>query len=158
MYGNIGSISGMVHLVARRPVLAATVALAVVSVAYFPTTPPPPPTPPPPAVVTFTAPAPVVADSENITTDPGGQAENYSCEFAKNTAPTNLCKATLDSIALFLNNDDKATVELTGSMDHVLAVRKYFVEGESKFGIASGRIHLHIESDGDNTVAIEQIP
>jgi hypothetical protein len=160
MYGsNVGSVSGIVHVFARRPVLAATVVLAAVVVANVPKTPPPPPVPPPPAVVTLMAEPepPAYGGSHKDTT--------YTCEFGTNKAPTNLCKATLDSIATFLNNDTAATVKVTGSLNNVLAVRKYFTTGESKFGIAASRIRVNIETDedpdfpkGSNSVTIEQIP
>lgn len=151
MYGNIGSFSGIVHMVARRPVLAATVVLATVIVANVPSTPPPPPAPPTPAVVeVMTAkpePTPV------ISRDP----VSYSCEFTKNSAPTNLCKATLDSVATFLNGNSAATITVSGSMNHVLAVRKYFTQSEAKFGIASSRISVHIDDSDGNVVTIQQL-
>jgi len=148
--GTYGSVSGIIHLIARRPVVAATVVLAAVMVAHVPMVPPPPPTPVPPAVVEFVAPpAPEMPVLHNT---------SYPCEFGRAAAPTNLCKATLDSIALFLQNDSDATVKVTGSMNHVLAVRKYFTQGESKLGIASARIELDVDGSESDIVTIEQIP
>src|SRR5271154_4576586 len=153
MYFNNVGVSSIVHVFARRPVLAATVVLAVVVVAHVAMTPAPPPTPPPPAVVSV------------VTTTPEPEAYSgsrkdvsYTCEFGKAEAPTNLCKATLDSIALFLQNDTDATVKVSGSMNHVLAVRKYFTQGESKLGIASRRIEVDADGSDSDTVTIEQIP
>lgn len=152
MYGNIGSFSGIVHMVARRPVLAATVVLATVLVANVPTTPPPPPAPPTPAVVQ------VLTATPEPTPVPSHKAVSYECEFTKNSAPTNLCKATLDSVATFLNSDSAATINVSGSMNHVLAVRKYFTQSEAKFGIAANRISVHIDDSDSNVVTIEQLP
>ena len=153
MYGNIGSVSSIVHVFARRPVLAASIVLAVVAVAKIPTTPPPPPTPPPPAVVQ-------VVEATPEATPYAGSHKNvtYTCEFGKSAAPTNLCKATLDSIALFLQNDTDATVKVSGSMNHVLAVRKYFTASESKLGIESRRVEIDADGGDSNIVSIEQIP
>src|SRR5271170_8330706 len=143
---NFGSISSIVHVFARRPVLAATVVLVALSIANIPKTVPPPPTPVPPAVVEFVAPpAPEMPVLHNT---------SYQCEFGRAAAPTNLCKATLDSIALFLQNDSDATVKVTGSMNHVLAVRKYFTQGESKLGIASARIELDVDGSESDIVTI----
>jgi|SRR5208283_2824337 len=148
-----GSVSGIIHLIARRPVVAASIALVALVVAGVPKTPPPPPTPPPPAIVSFEAPEPPAY---------GGSHKHisYECVFGKSAAPTNLCKATLDSIALFLGNDTAATVKVSGSMNHVLAVRKYFMESEAKLGITSDRIGIDVDGrDSDsNVVNIEQIP
>jgi len=94
------------------------------------------------------APTPAYGGSHKHTT--------YSCEFSGKT-PTNLCKATLDAVATFLNNDTAATVVVTGDMARISAVRKYFTQGESKFGIDAKRITLVNEGDG-NVVSIEQIP
>ena len=152
MYGNFGSISGLIHLVARRPVVAATIVLAAVVVANVPSTPPPPPTPPPPAVLAITE-----ATPESASYAGSHKRISYTCEFGKSEAPTNLCKATLDSMALFLQNDTEATVVVTGKMSHVLAVRRYFVQGEAKLGVDPRRVKIEAEGDSD-TVTIEQIP
>jgi hypothetical protein len=156
MYGsNVGSVSGIVHVFARRPVLAATVVLAAVVVANVPKTPPPPPTPPAPAVVELAA----VPEPPPYTG--GGSHKNvtYECEFNKtNTAPTNLCKAQLDSVAAYLGYNGEATVNVTGSMKLVLAVRKYFTASESKFGIGPSRIHIHVDDSDGNVVLVEQVP
>jgi len=152
MYGtNYGSVSGIIHLVARRPVIAATIVLAVIAVASVPKTPPPPSTPPPPAVVSYVAPEPTpyAGSHKNV---------SYSCEFGPSAAPTNLCKATLDSLALFLQNDTDAKLKVSGSMNHVIAVRKYLVEGESKLGIVPGRIGIDVDDSNSDIVTIEQIP
>jgi len=153
MYNMYGSVSGIIHLVARRPVVAAVIVLAAVSVAKVPTMPPPPPTPPPPAVVSVLTPTP------EPTPYAGSHKHTfYMCEFGTAAAPTNLCKATLDSVALFLQNDTEAKLKVSGSMNHVLAVRKYFVQGESKLGIASNRVEIDAESGDSSSVVIEQIP
>src|SRR5277367_6052003 len=154
LYGtNYGSVSGIIHLVARRPVVAATIVLAAIIVAKAPTMPPPPPSPPPPAVVSILTPEPASSGY------PGSHKDvTYTCEFGKSTAPTNLCKATLDSIALFLQNDTDATVKVSGSMNHVLAVRKYFTASESKLGIESRRVEIDADGGDSNIVSIEQIP
>lgn len=150
MYGtNYGSVSGIIHLVARRPVVAAVIVLAAVTVAKVPTMPPPPPSPPTPAVVSYVAPDPTPASHKNTT---------YTCEYGAKETPTNVCKATLDSIATFLQNDTAATLVVTGDIKHVVAVRRYFVQGESKLGIEASRIKIAAENDGSNVVTIEQIP
>jgi hypothetical protein len=153
MYGtNYGSVSGIIHLVARRPVVAAVIVLAAVTVAKVPTMPPPPPAPPTPAVVSVLTPEPTpeYAGSHKHTT--------YTCEYGAKDTPTNVCKATLDSIAEFLQNDSAATLVVTGDIKHVVAVRRYFVQGESKLGIEASRIKIAAENDGSNVVTIEQIP
>lgn len=153
MYGtNYGSVSGIIHLVARRPVVAAVIVLAAVTVAKVPTMPPPPPSPPTPAVVQVVTPEPTpeYAGSHKSTI--------YTCEYGVKETPTNVCKATLDSIAEFLQNDTAATLVVTGDIKHVVAVRRYFVQGESKLGIDATRIKIDANSDGGNTVSIEQIP
>lgn len=155
MYGtNYGSVSGIIHLVARRPVVAATIVLAAVVVAKVPTLPPPPPTPPPPAVVE-------VMEKAIDSTDPSTGSHKhtmYTCEYGSKDTPTNVCKATLDSIAEFLQNDTAATLVVTGDIKHVVAVRRYFVQGESKLGIEASRIKIAADNDGGDTVSIEQIP
>jgi hypothetical protein len=170
MYGTgYGSLSGMIHLYARRPVLATVVVLAAtVAVARIPTAPPPVPTPAPQAVVTFLAPAPApapdpAADSDRVVyyAPEASRSENYSCVFGKAPAPTNLCKATLDSIALYLINNPNATADVTGSLNHVIAVRNYFVAGESKFDIDPRRVHGKLKDHSgieDDTVVVTQNP
>jgi len=152
MYNMYGSVSGIIHLVARRPVVAAVIVLAAVTVAKVPTMPPPPPTPPPPAVVQ------VVETTESIPYAGSHKHGMYTCEFGASAAPTNLCKATLDSLALFLQNDTDATLKVTGSMNHVIAVRRYLVQGESKLGIPTGRIGIDAVDGDSDVVSIEQIP
>jgi len=154
MYNMYGSVSGIIHLVARRPVVAAVIVLAAVTVAKVPTVPPPPSAPPPPAVVR------VVEATPEPTPAYGGSHKHvtYTCEFGTSAAPTNLCKATLDSLALFLQNDTAATLKVSGSMNHVLAVRKYLVQGESKLGIPTGRIGIDAVDGDSDIVSIEQIP
>jgi hypothetical protein len=156
MYGNnIGSVSGIVHVFARRPVLAATLVLAAVAVANVPTTPPPPPTPPTPAVVTYTAPAPevsAVADPQPATVP----TFDATCQFGPKAVVTNLCKASLDSVALFLQNYPNQSVVVRGSLNNVIGVRHYLTSGESKFGIAASRVTINADDTLGNQVSIRE--
>lgn len=150
MYGGFGGVSTIVHLAARRPVVAASVALVAITVAVVPKVPAAPSTPPTPVVVTVTPEThePAIVPQKH---------ETSNCTFGK--TPTNLCKGTLDNVALFLKSDKSGYVIVHGDINHILAVRKYFTAGESKFGIEPTRVHLDAnDSVGFDKVVIEQVP
>jgi len=155
MYGSpTGSISGVLHMAARRPYIAAVVVVAAAIVIGMASTPvPPPPTPVPPAAVTVTTPEPTPVINPTPATVPTFDA---SCQFGAKAVVTNLCKASLDTVALWLQSNPNKSVVVRGSRNNVLGVRRYLTNGESKFGIASSRINAVTDATTGNTVTIRE--
>jgi hypothetical protein len=159
MYGSpSGSISGVLHLAARRPfITAVVVATAALVLTIAPTPVPPPPTPVPPAVVTVTAPTPVPTPVPVTRPTPATVPTfDASCQFGAKAVVTNLCKASLDTVALWLQSNPNKTVVVRGSVKNVQGVRRYLTSGESKFGIASSRISVTADATTGNTVTIRE--
>jgi hypothetical protein len=160
MYGSpSGSISGVLHLAARRPfITAVVVATAAVVLTIAPTPVPPPPTPVPPAVVTVTAPTPDPTPVTLTTSPIPATVPTFdaSCQFGAKAVVTNLCKASLDTVALWLQSNPTKTVVVRGSAKNVQGVRRYLTSGESKFGIAPSRISVTADATTGNTVTIRE--
>jgi hypothetical protein len=146
---NYGSVSGIVHLIARRPVLAATVALVAVSMAYAPRPVPPPPSPIPPAVITMTA--------KETAPEPTPTAAVYAtCQFGPKAVVTNLCKASLDSVALYLQTNPNSSIVVQGDLNNAISIRHYLTNGESKFGIAASRVSIDADYTFGDQVSIRE--
>jgi hypothetical protein len=79
-----------------------------------------------------------------------------SCQFGAKAVVTNLCKASLDTVALWLQSNPTKTVVVRGSAKNVQGVRRYLTSGESKFGIAPSRISVTADATTGNTVTIRE--
>lgn len=121
MYGSIGSISGVIHVVARRPYIAAALVAAVL-VVNAPTAPPPAP-PAPPAPVTVEAPMPVFvppsaacrpADPEPSLAGVCMFGTAQPVTMSKSARVNNECKALLDDAVLALKKNPDATLLVIG--------------------------------------------
>jgi hypothetical protein len=154
MYGSgLGSFSGIIHLTARRPfVSAAVIIAAAVAVTTLAPTPVPPPPPVPPAVVTITIPTPVPIPA----LDPTVPTFDATCQFGTKPVVTNFCKASLDTVALWLQTNPTKSIVVRGSLKNVLGIRRYLTSGESKFGIASSRVSIVADDTTGNTVTLRE--
>lgn len=124
----IGSFSGVVHLVAKRPYILAAVATVALVIAA-PSTPAPPPAPPsaPSApVITYTPPAPAEPCQVEVPepTQPGIKPRQMGNCYFRYSAPgpkaaiaarvDNVCKHKLDDTILYLKSN-KDVIVLEGN-------------------------------------------
>lgn len=139
MYGSpTGSISGVLHLIAKRPYISIPVVAAIVAVTMLAPTPKPnAPTPRPAAPVTA-----AVAPAPTEPTAPAPQPRVIgTCEFrASQTRVDNVCKATLDNAAVTLEESPTFTLAIVGSAQRAKNVSRYLTSGEGKHYIPSNRV------------------
>lgn len=69
---------------------------------------------------------------------------------------TNVCKASLDTVALYLQNYPNEGVTVRGSLNNAIGVRHYLTSGESKFGIAPARVSVDADDTFGTQVVIRQ--
>jgi hypothetical protein len=123
----IGSFSGVLHLVAKRPYILAAVAVVAVAVTVPATPPPPPSTPHVPAPeITYTAPTPTEPCQVEVPepTQPGIKPRQIGNCYFNYSAPgpkarlaarvDNVCKHKLDDTILYLKSN-KAAIVLEGN-------------------------------------------
>ncbi len=164
MYGSVGgSISGVLHMVAKRPYISAAIAvLASVAVATS-LAPPPPPTPPPPPApivvasdVPFLVAPPGVLGPALATTRPVPTVVGY-CDLV-GTVVNNVCKAHLDDAALRLRRDPGSTLVVSGTPRRAAKVKRYLTSGEGKAGIDPPRITLSTAGRSGDIVELVVVP
>ena len=156
MYGSpTGSISGVLHMAARRPFIAAVVvAAAVTVVALKPTPTPPPPTAPVPTAIVKTVAEP---------TTPAPQPSDLgNCVF-KTGRVDNVCKATLDNAVISFEAAPGSTLVLEGVEARANAVRTYLTSGEGKQAVPASSVTVksveeHSGSGRNPVVTITLVP
>ena len=108
-----------------------------------------PPASPPPAVVTYAAPEPASELRANTV---------VTCDLGSKHVVTNVCKASLDDVALFLMNYPKSHVAVKGGLENSINVHRYFVDSESKLGIEPARVGINIVDNMGGIVEVTEYP
>ncbi len=185
MYGSpMGSLSGIVHMVAKRPYIATALAAVAVTASVATA-----PVPDPPAIPILTPsvielPTTVVVRQAEQQCAPAvtpapDKRQLGICTFASNrancnvkagspTKVTNVCKAMLDNAALALKHDPTAMLLLIGNANpsevkslalaRAANVKAYFTRSEAKLGIDSNRIEVVGGTAGTRTVELWLVP